>query len=212
MFENGTQSFNLTVLAGIIVGFLIAVNTILLAVEDRRAVMGTIGAIGAKPVGLFGGMLGEGAVVGVLGGLLGVPSGFLLGTYLVDTFGRSMLAGSGGTIAAHFTPNLIVIGAAAGIVCGILAMVGPAAQVGPRRAVGVDGERRRSAARQEDPDVAAGRRGGRAGGRRRRVEDLRARVAAAERGHQRHDGGVVRGGVGDGVDRPACRRAVDRRC
>ena len=37
-----------------------------------------------------------------------------------------MLAGSGGTIAAHFTPSLIVIGAAAGIVCGILAMIGPA--------------------------------------------------------------------------------------
>ena len=91
--------------------------------------MGTIGAIGAKPLGLFGGMLGEGAVVGFLGGLLGVPSGFLLGTYLVDRFGRSMLAGSGGTIAAHFTPNLIVIGAAAGIVCGILAMFGPAARL-----------------------------------------------------------------------------------
>ena len=129
MFENGTQSFNLTALAGIIVGILIAVNTILLAVEDRRAVMGTIGAIGAKPVGLFGGMLCEGAVVGLLGGLSGVPSGFLLGTYLVDTFGQSMLAGSGGTITAHFTPNLIAIGAAAGIVCGILAMVGPAARL-----------------------------------------------------------------------------------
>ncbi|MDT5284579.1 MAG: putative transport system permease protein, partial [Mycobacterium sp.] len=126
VFANSTQSLNLTALAGIIVGILIAVNTILLAVEDRRSVMGTIGAIGAKPVGLFGGMLCEGAVVGLLGGLLGVPSGFLLGTYLVDTFGRSMLAGSGGTIAAHFTPNLLVIGAAAGIVCGILAMIGPA--------------------------------------------------------------------------------------
>jgi putative ABC transport system permease protein len=129
VFENATQSFNLTVLAGVLIGFLIAVNTILLAIEDRRAVMGTIGAIGAKPIGLFGGMLCEGAVVGVLGGLLGVPTGFLLGTYLVESFGRSMLAGSGGTIAAHFTPSLIVIGAAAGIVCGILAMIGPAVRL-----------------------------------------------------------------------------------
>jgi len=63
MFENATQSFNLTVLAGVLIGFLVAVNTILLAIEDRRAVMGTIGAIGARPVGLFGGMLGEGTVV-----------------------------------------------------------------------------------------------------------------------------------------------------
>ena len=129
LFEAGTQSLNLTVLAGVLVGVLIALNTILLAVEDRRAVMGTIGAIGAKPIGLFGGMLGEGAVVGALGGLLGVPSGFLLGTYLVDRFGQSMLAGSGGTIAAHFTPSLIVIGAAAGTVSGILAMIGPAVRL-----------------------------------------------------------------------------------
>ena len=125
VFENATQSFNLNVLAGILIGFLISVNTILLAVEDRRAVMGTIGAIGAKPIGLLGGMLGEGAVVGVLGGLSGVPSGFLLGKYLVDRFGQSMLAGSGGTIATYFTPSLIVIGAAAGTVSGILAMIGP---------------------------------------------------------------------------------------
>jgi putative ABC transport system permease protein len=129
LFEGGAQSLNLIALAGIIVGVLIAMNTILLAVEDRRAVMGTIGAIGAKPVGLFGGMLGEGAVVGLLGGLSGVPTGFLFGMYLLDRFGRSMLAGSGGTVTAHFTPNLIGIGAAAGIACGIIAMIGPAARL-----------------------------------------------------------------------------------
>lgn len=126
VFENATQSFNVTVAAGILIGLLVSVNTILLAVEDRRAVMGTIGAIGAEPRRLLAGMLGEGAVVGVLGGLTGVPSGFMLGSYLVNRFGRSMLAGSGGTIGAHFTPSLVVIGAAAGTVSGILAMAGPA--------------------------------------------------------------------------------------
>lgn len=129
VLESGAQSLNLVAVAGILIGLLIAVNTILLAVEDRRAVVGTIGAVGAKPLGLFGGMLAEGAVVGLLGGLLGVPSGFLLGTYLVDTFGRSMLAGSGGTISAQFTPGLIVTGACAGILCGVLAMAGPAARL-----------------------------------------------------------------------------------
>lgn len=126
VFENGTQSLNLTVLAGILIGFLVAVNTILLAVEDRRAVMGTIGAIGANPRRLFAGMLGEGAVVGVLGGLLGTPTGFLLGTYLVNRFARSMLAGSGGTVTAHFSPDLVAVGAVAGLMSGILAMIGPA--------------------------------------------------------------------------------------
>ncbi|MCW2513126.1 MAG: ABC-type transport system, involved in lipoprotein release, permease component [Mycobacterium sp.] len=129
VFESGKQTFDLVALAGIIVGILIAVNTILLAIEDRRAVMGTIGAIGAKPLGLLAGMLGEGAVVGLVGGLMGVPSGFLLGRYLVNTFGQAMLAGSGGTIATHFTPGLILVGAVAGMVCGVLAMIGPAARL-----------------------------------------------------------------------------------
>jgi putative ABC transport system permease protein len=125
VFENATQSFNLNVLAGVLMGFLIAVNTILLAVEDRRTVMGTIGAIGARPRGLLAGMLGEGAVVGMLGGLAAVPSGYVLGTFLVDRFGAAMLAGSGGTITTHFTADLIAIGAVAGTVAGVLAMVGP---------------------------------------------------------------------------------------
>ncbi len=129
ILENTAEGCNLVALGGIIVGCLIAVNTILLAVEDRRAVMGTIGAVGAQPLGLLFGMVGEGAVVGAFGGLLGVPSGFLLGSFLVDDLGRSMLAGSGGTIAAHFTPRLIAVGAVTGIVCGIVAMAGPAANL-----------------------------------------------------------------------------------
>ena len=213
VLENGSQSFNLIALAGILVGILIAVNTILLAVEDRRAVMGTIGAIGAKPIGLFGGMLGEGAVVGVLGGLLGRAERFPArdvsgGQLRADPCWPAPAAPSLRTSRR----SLIVIGAAAGIICGVLAMIGPAARLvrdGPLASMASVGGVQRA---RKIPIVAAGGRGGPAGGRRRRAEDIRARVAAAQRGHQQHDGGVVRGGVGDGVDRPAWRRAADRRC
>jgi putative ABC transport system permease protein len=91
--------------------------------------MGTIGAIGIRPVALLGGMLGEGALIGVLGGLLGVPSGFLLGTFLVDSFGQAMLAGSGANAITEFSPDLIVVGAVAGILCGVFAMAGPAVRL-----------------------------------------------------------------------------------
>ena len=208
VFENSKQSLDLVALAGIIVGILIAVNTILLAVEDRRTVMGTIGAIGAGPVALFGGMLGEGAVVGVLGGLLGSPGGFLLGSYLVDRFGQSMLAGSGATITAHFTPGLIVTAAAAGAVCGILAMStgGPA---DPRRPAGLDGQRRRHAAGEANSSVALARRHRPAGGCRRGFDGVRARAVAGARRRRRHDRGIGRGGAHHGVDRTACRGPAD---
>lgn len=142
ILASGVQTLNLIALAGIIVGVLIAMNTLLLAVEDRRAVMGTVAAIGARPVRVFGGLLAEGALVGLLGGLLSVPTGFLLGSFLVDDFGRTLPSGSGASVAAHFTASLFLIGAAAGIACGVLAMVGPARRVvrdGPLASMAVAG-------------------------------------------------------------------------
>ena len=112
---------------------------------------------------------------------MGVPSGFLLGTYLVDRFGRSMLAGSGGTIAAHFTPSLIVIGAAAGIVCGVLAMIGPAARLvrdGPLASMASVGGVQRARTIPMWPLVVGV---GLLAGSVVAVEDIRARVVAAER-------------------------------
>lgn len=126
VFTTTAQSFNLTEIAGVLIGVLIAVNTVLLAIEDRRPVLGTIAAAGARPLGIFTGLVAEGALIGVIGGLMGLPLGFALGQYLVDRFGRSMLAGSGGTVAAHFHPELVAVAALAGIGCGVLAMMGPA--------------------------------------------------------------------------------------
>ena len=177
--------------------------------------MGTIGAVGAKPLGLFGGMLGEGAVVGALGGLLGVPSGFLLGTYLVDR----VRAIDVGRVRGHHRGALHAEPGRDRSGCGDRMRnprddrAGP--QAGPRRAAGVDGERRRRPARQDDPDVAAVRRGRDARGRDRRVEDIRARVAAAGHWYLRNFRLAARSGVGHGMGRPACcrgdRRVTDRR-
>jgi putative ABC transport system permease protein len=125
VLTNAAQSFNLTAMAGVLIGFMIAVNTVLLAIENRRPILGTVAAIGARPSGLLGGLLAEGALVGAAGGLVAVLPGYFLGSYLVDKFGRSMLAGSGGTLTARLTPDLIVTAIVAGVLCGVLAMVGP---------------------------------------------------------------------------------------
>ncbi|MFG1793124.1 FtsX-like permease family protein [Nocardia sp. NPDC049149] len=126
IYATGQQTLNLTALSGIIVGILIVINTVLLGIEDRRRVMGAIGAIGATPRTLLFGFLGEGAVLGAIGGLLAVPTGFLLGSLLIDRFGRSMLDGSGAVIAADWHPALIAYGVGAGVLSGMLAIAGPA--------------------------------------------------------------------------------------
>jgi len=95
-----------------IVGILIALNTILLAVEDRRFVDGTIGAIAPNRSGCSAGCSAR-SVVGLLGGLLGVPSGFLLGMYWWTHSGDPCWPVRR-QHRRHFTPNLLVMGAAAG--------------------------------------------------------------------------------------------------
>ena len=58
--------------------------------------------------------------------LLGVPSGFLLGRHLVESVrARLSSTGSGATLTAHFSPALIMIGAVAGILCGVLVIARP---------------------------------------------------------------------------------------
>lgn len=126
LYATTQESLNLTATGGFVIGVLIAINTILLAIEDRRAVMGTIGAIGARPRRVFAGFLGEGALIGAVGGMLAVPFGFLLGMFLVDRFGAAILQGSGAQIAATWDWALVATGLAAGTLCGVIAVLGPA--------------------------------------------------------------------------------------
>lgn len=142
IYSTARQTLDLVALSGILIGILIAVNTILLAIEDRRSVMATVGAIGASPRSILFGFLGEGALIGALGGLLAVPTGFAFGSFLIDYFGRSLLAGSGGVITNAWRLDLLALGVGAGILCGVLAIFWPAWRLvrdGPLRSMSAFG-------------------------------------------------------------------------
>ncbi|MBF6216090.1 ABC transporter permease [Nocardia puris] len=129
IYASSKQTLDLTAIAGLLIGVLIAVNTVLFGFERRRRVMGTIGVLGATPRRILAGFLGEGALLGAVGGLLAVPTGYLLGAWLVDRFGRSVLSGSGAELALAWDRSIIALGVGAGAVCGLLAMAVPAWQL-----------------------------------------------------------------------------------
>lgn len=113
-------------MGGLIVGIVIAFNSVLLATERRRGVLATVWAVGSTPGRLVGGLLAEGALIGVAGGILAVPGGYLLGRFLVQLFGDALLRGTGIELAPHLSAADVGVAVAGGLVAGLLAVT-PAA-------------------------------------------------------------------------------------
>ena len=133
------QAISSMSLVGLLIGILIAVNTVALALAHRRSTLGTLSALGATGRRVFAGFLGEGAILGVLGGALAVVPGYLLGAFLLHSYGDSLLAGTGARLDAAFDPAVVGTGLAAGITAGLLAVAVPALGVlraGPLAAMG----------------------------------------------------------------------------
>jgi putative ABC transport system permease protein len=83
---------NLTALASIalLVGMYLIYNTVAISVVQRRPEIGTLRALGARRRAIAGVFLGEGAVYGAVGGLLGCALGALLAEFSVAAVSRTV--------------------------------------------------------------------------------------------------------------------------
>jgi len=142
-------------LFGLAIGAQLVHNTITLTLEERRRDLAVTGALGAPPRALLAGALTEAAVLGAVGGLLGVGGGFLVARPLVQGMSDSIDELTGLTLEVHVPGIAVVVGIVLGIAVSILAAVGPA-----RRASRIDvaAELQGQARRDETATAAKGRR------------------------------------------------------
>ncbi len=130
--ERMLQSFrlNLEALAyvALLVGMYLIYNTVAISVVQRRAEVGTVRALGATRGAVFRTFVGEGALVGVLGSLLGLGVGALLARFSVAAVSRTvdtLYVGSHADAVAY-DPVLFVKAFVLGVVAAIAAAAFPA--------------------------------------------------------------------------------------
>jgi len=88
--------FSILAVLGLGIGAVLVYNTVALSMEERRLQLAIVSALGGTRRTVMMGALTEAGGLGLIGGLLGVPGGFLLAHPTVDSLGR-------------FTENLVAL-------------------------------------------------------------------------------------------------------
>ena len=125
--------FSLLGLFGLGTGAVLVRNTVALSLEERRRQMAITAAIGGDGRTLVGGAIAEAAVLGFLGGLLGVAGGIAVAGPIVSGISEFTENIAGVKLDMHTPASVGVIGALLGIFVGAGAAIGPA-----RRAARLD--------------------------------------------------------------------------
>ncbi len=99
-------------------GALVAVNSYVLSLEERQRVFALTTVLGAGRGRLVGGMLAEGALLGLVAGVLAVPGAYLTGRLFTTLFAGSMLSGTGAELAVGFEGWTAAAALAAGALAG----------------------------------------------------------------------------------------------
>jgi putative ABC transport system permease protein len=133
-----TMSFMLVLLGMLSVftlgiGGMLARNTIVLSLVERRRDLAVAAAVGATPRMLTAGILLEVAVLGVAGGLVGAIGGAVLAKPVLAGIDRYASRIIGMHLSVHVTPAVVVTAVVLGVAAGVLATWRPA-----RRAARLD--------------------------------------------------------------------------
>jgi putative ABC transport system permease protein len=107
--EQMTRAFNLNLTAlsllALVVGMFLIYNTMTFSVVQRRALIGRLRALGVTRREVFTLIVGEAALIGVVGTALGLAGGIVLGQGLTPwTFVKGIGLGLGATILATLPP------------------------------------------------------------------------------------------------------------
>ncbi|MCC7078506.1 MAG: ABC transporter permease [Acidimicrobiia bacterium] len=111
---------------GLIGSMLIAANTYALAIEIRCRQLALVSVVGMPPRRIFAGLVGEGALLGAVAGLVATVPAWVLGAWLARSWGRDLLSGIGATIEVSWLWWLPLLCVGAGLAVGAAAAV-PAA-------------------------------------------------------------------------------------
>ena len=103
-----------------IIGGLSVMNTMLMSVSERTKEFGLMKALGAETKDILFMTMGEAAIMGVLGGILGIAGGGALVYYLND------FLASRGTVLFTITPRLLVISIVFSTLLGVISGLYPA--------------------------------------------------------------------------------------
>ena len=125
--------FTIIALLTLAIGSVLVRNSIVLSLEERRRQTAIVGALGGSRGLLVGGTILEVAVLGAVGGLLGVAAGVGLAypvSRSLDSVTREI---AGIPLEIHVPPSAVVAGVAIGLVVAIGSAIRPA-----RRAVRID--------------------------------------------------------------------------
>ncbi|MEX2392862.1 MAG: ABC transporter permease, partial [Actinomycetota bacterium] len=107
-------------------GAVLAHNALALSLEDRRRDLAIATAVGASPRTIKAGAYAEGAVLGVIGGLVGAAVGSLLAYPVLEGFQFFTERWAGLRMSVHFTTGPFITGAILGIVVGMISAFRPA--------------------------------------------------------------------------------------
>lgn len=121
---------NLFALAAValLVGVFLVYNTVLISILRRRRDVGIVKTLGASPRQIFFAFIGEGALFGVAGSVVGIALGYALAFGALDLIGRTInaLYVESKPQAVTLTPLVIAIAIAVGTGVAIVAATQPA--------------------------------------------------------------------------------------
>lgn len=112
------------------IGGVLVRNSITLSLEERRRQTAIVSALGGSGRLLVGGTLAEAAVLGALGGLLGVAGGTLLAHPISGGIDQVTQQLAGVPLEITTPPSAVVVGVLVGLLVAIGVAVGPARRAG----------------------------------------------------------------------------------